>query len=144
MRIVFTFIIGTTLAACSPPSADQIQQRPDLTGTSATIARPPVASENVTASLVTRADFKKRHLDWPLTVEAGELGCTDQARWVKVRGVRYGLNGTASVGRGFPPLDPIWQDDKKMAEDLKAIGAPNEPPIKMNVGDMIAEAGKFC
>lgn len=97
-----------------------------------------------TSSAVSRADFEARGLKWPLSVDQARLGCTDEARWAEVGGTRYGLNGTASVARGFAEVEPIWLEDEAMAENLKALGAPNDPPLRVNIGDMIVEAGKLC
>jgi hypothetical protein len=93
---------------------------------------------------VSRDDFQARGLKWPLTVEEGTLGCTDQARWIEVGGQQFGLNGTASEARGYRPLEAIWAIDKKMAAEFKANDIPNDPPVRINVGDMIEEAGKLC
>lgn len=92
---------------------------------------------------VSRSGFERKGLDWPLTVAEGYLGCTKLSRWVKVGGVKYGLNGSSSE-RGFKEIEPIWQIDQEMADNLEALGAPNDPPIRVNIGDMISEAGKYC
>lgn len=99
------------------------------------------AAEN---DIATKSEFEAKGLKWPLSVTAGTLGCTNQARWIEIDDVQYGLNGTASVERGYSEIDPIWLTDEKMAADLKAAGIPNDPPLKVNIGDMIAEAGKLC
>jgi hypothetical protein len=93
---------------------------------------------------VSREDFETRRLKWPLTAEGGTLGCTDQVRWIEVEGQRFGLDGPASEARGYRALDAIWAVDKKMAAEFKANDIPNDPPVRINVGDMIEEAGKLC
>lgn len=93
---------------------------------------------------VSRTDFQTRGLTWPLTVEEGRIGCTRLARWVESGGVRYGLNGSASKREGYADLSDIWALDEEMAEQLRQAGVPNDPPLRINVGDMIEEAGKFC
>lgn len=106
-------------------------------------ATSPVRTSASPTAIVSRMDFEKRGLKWPLAVEEASLGCTDQSRWVHVDGKRYALNGTAK-GHGYAPLEPIWAVDRKMAEMLEKAGAPNEPPLRVSVGDMIEEAGKLC
>lgn len=95
-------------------------------------------------AIVSRSEFEARGLKWPLTAENGRLGCTRLARWIEVNEVRYGLNGSASEREGYMDLSAIWAVDEKMAADLRKAGIPNEPPLRVNVGDMIEEAGKFC
>ena len=34
--------------------------------------------------------------------------------------------------------------DEEMAAQFKAAGVPNEPPLRINIGDLIEEAGRFC
>ncbi len=100
-------------------------------------------SSDGSVATATRADFEKRGLVWPLTVDRARLGCTKMSRWVEVEGVAYGLNGTAK-GNGYPAPDPVWQIDQRMAEMLKKAGAANETPVRVDIGDMLKEAGKLC
>lgn len=93
---------------------------------------------------VSRQTFASAGLQWPLTVDEATIGCTGNARWVRVGGTSYGLNGIATVGRGYRPLEPIWAIDEAMARDLARAGVPNDPPVRINVGDMIQETGKLC
>lgn len=104
----------------------------------------PSSGSDDDPALVSRSEFKARGLKWPLTAEEGRLGCTRLARWIEVDEVRYGLNGSASEREGYMDLSAIWAVDEKMAADLRKAGLPNEPPLRVNVGDMIEEAGKFC
>lgn len=100
-------------------------------------------SSDGSVATATRADFEKRGLVWPLTVDRARLGCTKMSRWVEVEGVAYGLNGTAK-GNGYPAPDPVWQIDQRMSEMLKKAGAANETPVRVDIGDMLKEAGKLC
>lgn len=93
---------------------------------------------------VSRQDFERAGKRWPLTVEAGTLGCSEPARWIEVGGLRYGLNGFATEERGYKEIEPIWARDEEMAAQLKAASVPNEPPLRVNIGDLIEEAGRFC
>jgi len=93
---------------------------------------------------VSRQTFGAAGLQWPLTVDEATIGCTGNARWVRVGGTSYGLNGFANVGRGYRPLESIWAVDERTAAEYARAGIPNDPPVRINVGDMIQEAGKLC
>lgn len=102
------------------------------------------AGSSSKGKLVSEADFASRGLLWPLTVQSGTVGCDADARWFESGGIRYGLNGTATVERGFKEIEPIWADDAKMNSELAAAGVKSEPLMRVNIGDMIEEAGKQC
>jgi hypothetical protein len=81
---------------------------------------------------------------WPLTVNEGVLGCAGMVRWIEIGGARYGLNGFATVEQGYRKIEPIWAADQAMGAQLKAAGVPNDPPMRVSIGDMIEEAGRLC
>lgn len=118
------------IAGCDVRNGNQVASQP-AAGTAGT-------------GRVTRHDFEARGKRWPLTVDAGTLGCTGVARWVEVDGVRYGLNGFATSERGYREIEPIWAVDAGMVAELKTAGASNDPPVRINIGDMIEEAGTLC
>jgi hypothetical protein len=132
------------VAAIAPKQKVPDEGQPGSPGSGAAAAIEGAQKELKYPALVSRAQFRERGLKWPLTVEEGKLGCTRLARWVEVNGSRYGLNGSASAREGYLDLFQIWAVDEKMAADLRAAGIPNEPPLRVNVGDMIEEAGRFC
>lgn len=90
----------------------------------------------------TRKDFEARHLKWPLTVDAGTLGCEGKAVWFEADGKRYAVNGAAASR--FAAIDPIWAYDEKMATDLRGAGAPDIAPVRISIGDLIDEGLKRC
>ena len=139
MRLTCSLALCAALSSCGP--VQQSQQASALDKIAAQTV--PTGAAKTGRSQVTRADFESRGLKWPLTVDAGELGCTDLSRWVRVNGKQYGLNGTAQ-GHGYSDIEPIWRPDEAMAKALKAAGATDEPPTKVNIGDMISEAGNYC
>ena len=139
MRFTCSLALCAALASCGP-----VPQSPQPSASDAVTPQTvPTGAANLARSHVTRADFESRGLKWPLTVDAGELGCTDLSRWVRVNGKQYGLNGTAQ-GHGYSDIEPIWRPDEAMAQALKAAGGTDEPPTKVSIGDMISEAGKYC
>ena len=101
------------------------------------------------ANLATRADFNAQELKWPLTVDQARLGCTNNSRWAEVDGVKYALNGRAR-GQGYEPVEAIWRVDEAMTQlireelENRGVSSANEPPVRVDIGDMIAEAGKLC
>lgn len=105
--------------------------------------------ENITGAWSTRADFESRDLDWPLTADQARLGCTDTSRWAEVGGVKYALNGRAK-GQGYRPIEPVWRIDEEMTQmirdefERRGVSAEGEPPVRIDIGDMIEEAGKLC
>ena len=137
MRILgFFFLLGLT--SCGSPPSDNSSEQQRIG------ASPSGSPQQVNQAVATRSAFEEDGLEWPLTVEAGQLGCTQLARWVEVDGIRYGLNGVATTARGYEEIEPIWRIDEIMADALAEHGAPNDPPIRISISDMIAEAGKFC
>lgn len=89
-----------------------------------------------------RAVFVAKGLNWPLTVDAGYLGCTGSAIYfTTLDGVSYGVNGAAAQ---YKNIKPIWASDKKMMGELRAAGVKGGPELKVNIGDMIAEGQKLC
>ena len=110
------------------------------------------ASEETTDHSIgtaTREDFESRGLKWPLTATSARLGCTKTSRWAEVEGVKYALNGRAR-SQGYEPTEPIWRIDEEMTrmirEEIERIGgnADDEPPMMIDLGDMIKEAGRLC
>jgi hypothetical protein len=95
---------------------------------------------------VSKSEFEQAGLTWPLSVEAGRIGCDYQERWFQSDdGTRYGLNGTANERRGYADVAPVWLDDERESEALRAAGLKGDAAIiKLSIGDMIAEAGKLC
>ena len=91
----------------------------------------------------TEAEFQGRGLKWPLSVNAGYLGCEGSAVWFATPGgVTYAVNGAAH-GR-YKPIEPIWLTDQKMMNELKAAGASGGPTLRVNIGDLIQEGLKLC
>ena len=138
MRKLLGVAIAMALAGCTAEA--HREQQDNSAGLATGIATSASAGPS---PQVSRSDFEKRGLDWPLTVAEAKLGCTKLSRWVKVEGVKYALNGVSGE-QGYADLTPIWRDDEVMAEALRARGAVDEPPTKVNIGDMIEEAGRFC
>jgi hypothetical protein len=93
---------------------------------------------------VSKAEFESKGLRWPLIVQSGKIGCDGGARWFEAGGIRYGLNGVATVEQGFTDIEPIWAEDAKMNSQLEAAGVTGGPPLRVSIGDMIEEAGKLC
>ncbi|HEX8300156.1 hypothetical protein [Sphingomonas sp.] len=97
----------------------------------------------ILAPNATKAEFEKRGLKWPLSAEAGYLGCDGNAVWFATAdGTTYAVNGAAH-GR-YKPIEPIWSIDQKMMRELKAAGAGGGSPARINIGDLIQEGLKLC
>jgi formyltetrahydrofolate synthetase len=95
---------------------------------------------------VTRAEFERTGLRWPLTVDQGRIGCDGVAAWFRTDdGRTYGLNG-AATGSGFPPIEPIWAIDEKTMGEFNAIAKAGQevPVVRVSIADMISEANKHC
>jgi hypothetical protein len=93
---------------------------------------------------VSKANFESVGKRWPLSMDRGRVGCTGQERWFEAEnGIRYGLNGTADASGKYARVEPIWLPDEKPNGELKAAGATG-PWLKVNIGDLIEEAGHFC
>lgn len=93
---------------------------------------------------VSRADFVGRGLSWPLTVDAGRLGCRARAVWFKAPdGREYAVNGAAS-NKGGADLDLILSVDEETLRLLKAAGADVSFEPRLNPRDLIAEGLKLC
>jgi len=91
----------------------------------------------------TKAEFERRGLKWPLSVNAGYLGCEGSGVWFATTdGTTYAVNGAAH-GR-YKPIEPIWLADQKMMRELKAAGASGGPTLRVNIGDLIQEGLKLC
>lgn len=145
MKLSFIICLCGSLLACDAPKSRGNPSTPDNAQSDLLGSEQPVAANTAAGSAsVTDADFKKKGLKWPLTVEAALLGCTSVgARWAEVGGVKYGLNGRAK-GNGFPDIDPFWREDQVMADFTRSRGIPNDPPVRVSISDMIDEAGKYC
>ena len=105
---------------------------------------PTGSNEAPAQGQVSKASFDSAGKRWPLSVDRGRVGCTGQERWFEAEnGVRYGLNGTADASGKYARVEPIWLPDEKLNAELKAAGATG-PWLKVNIGDLIAEAGRFC
>lgn len=91
---------------------------------------------------VTRAGFEARKLTWPFTVDEGVIGCDREALWFVSGADIYALNGWAVELLGYEMPYDIWQFN----EDLKAAAeaAGLEPQARINIGDVLTEARKFC
>ncbi len=137
MRRTFILIVSALAVSCKPAP-----QKVDAQPTQTRVTQQ--STDDGDPATASQAEFEARGLKWALTKPAGTLGCSAEARWIEIDGIRYGLNGTASEARGYAPLEPIWSIDSKMAADLKAAGLPNDPPLRVSIGDLIAEAGKLC
>lgn len=59
---------------------------------------------------VTRDQFEKDGLTWPLTEDRVVLDCEAGAVSVRTNDGFYGVNGIAT-SKGFPPLDDLQLDD---------------------------------
>lgn len=121
MRAIVTLAAGLALASCGDGSA-------------------PLVGE------VTKAEFEAAGLRWPLTVERGRLGCNGMEYYFLAEdGKRYGLNGLATEKAGYAAIEPIWAIDEKSMSEFRKAGGGEEPPVlRINIGDMIKEAGKTC
>ena len=90
-----------------------------------------------------KADFERRGLAWPLSVNAGYLGCDGNAVWfATLDGVAYAVNGVAD--RRYKRIEPIWLANQKMMAELKAAGASAGSTIRIDIGDLIQEGLKLC
>lgn len=93
---------------------------------------------------VSRADFVERGLSWPLTVDAGRLGCRARAVWFKAPdGREYAVNGMAA-SKGYDRIDPILAVDEETLRLLKAAGADVSFKPRLDPRDLIAEGLKLC
>jgi len=97
---------------------------------------------------VSKDEFSKEGKVWPLTVEVAFVGCTGGARWVKVDGEKYGLNGFATEKNGYSDLTTVWGVDQKLQSQLKEAFTKEEyalaPTMRLNIGDLSEEASKYC
>ncbi|OWJ74145.1 hypothetical protein CDV53_14005 [Haematobacter missouriensis] len=96
---------------------------------------------------VTRASFEARGLDWPLTVDAGQLGCKGRngfgAVWFKTKdGKAYAVNGIAQ--KDFAKLEPIWAVDEDSLRIIKLAGGKVDYLPRVSSGDLISEGLKLC
>jgi hypothetical protein len=119
------------LIGCDAPTSNQSSHR----AANATVPDMAVAS---------KASFEARGERWPLTVSSGTLGCTGDARWIEVDGVRYGLNGFATAARGYRDIESIWAFDEEMARQMTEAGAGEAPATRINIGELIQAAGRLC
>jgi hypothetical protein len=90
----------------------------------------PTASPEPTVALppprpsgdVSRVEFGDT---WPLTVEAGELLCVNQAVVFSTGGITYAVNGTAKDRAdelGWQDIAPIWADgDAGLKKDMSPL-----------------------
>lgn len=95
---------------------------------------------------VSRTEFEGAGLVWPVSVERGEVGCTDLAAWFRTaNGRTYGLNGFASTERGYADLEPIWLEDG-VANAAWRENTGTEPtyPTRLSIGDLLDRANGFC
>ena len=127
-------ILALGLSGCGGETADADE---DMLGMESQIEN----GERFGSPIATRADFEARGLDWPLTVDSGRLGCTKLARWIEVEGMKYGLNGIATEGRGYREIEAIWRIDERTADQFIEAGVE---PLKINIGDMSEQASLFC
>ncbi len=79
---------------------------------------------------VSRAEFGD---DWPLTVEAGELLCIDQAVVLDTGGITYAVNGTAKD-----------RADESGWQDIEAIWADGDAGLKKDIGPLIERGLALC
>jgi hypothetical protein len=88
----------------------------------------------------TKSDYERRGLKWPLSVDAGYLGCDGSAVWfATLEGATYAVNGVA-LSR-YKPIDPIWLPDKKLME---SVGVHGGPTVRISIGDLVEEGLKHC
>jgi hypothetical protein len=127
------------LAGCDAPGGTAAGNSTPMGDTAA-----PEAPAAVDRTHVSRAAFEERGERWPLTVESGKIGCTDEARWFEHDGTRYGLNGLASQDRGYRDLEPIWAIDEELMARLRAAGAEPDFVSRISIGTLITKAGKLC
>jgi hypothetical protein len=88
-----------------------------------------------TETPITRADLGAQ---WPLTVDAGVVGC-ERGKAIKLvaGGKTYALNGTAQayskqLGFGWQPVAAIWRDN------------PDIPGTKVSIAPLIAKGQALC
>lgn len=104
--------------------------------------------------IVTEAEFVAAGKLWPLTIAAGEVGCTPNSEdrrgdavWFKAPdGTQYGLNSYASAEKGFADLIPIWAEDEKMNAKLAAAFPGQALPTRnrLSIGDLAERAFTMC
>ena len=75
---------------------------------------------NANRRKVTKEEFGDK---WPLTVDEGEIECIQKSPRISIRlfhhgGKTYALNGIAQ-SLGYPPIDPIWKNDRKLGAGVK-------------------------
>jgi hypothetical protein len=71
---------------------------------------------------VSEAEFTAQGLTWPLTVSSAVVGCDPVDRlWVKVDGVRYGLNGLASRQLGYSDLRPLRRMNEQQMSEMQKM-----------------------
>lgn len=98
--------------------------------------------KSAATSNITKEDFEKRGLKWPLSVNSGYLKCKGGCvTFTTLDSKTYGVNGIARSR--YIPIEPIWLFDEKMMADLKSVGAPDSE-VRINIGDLIDEGLKLC
>jgi hypothetical protein len=105
----------------------EVAQAPTPTATAEPTPRlpPPRPSGDVS-----RAEFGDK---WPLTVEAGELLCIDQAVVLDTGGITYAVNGTAKD-----------RADASGWQDIEAIWADGDAGLKKDIGPLIERGLALC
>lgn len=81
-------------------------------------------------SEVSKVEFERSGLVWPLTVQQGRVGCSGLETWFEWNGTKYGLNGFATPAKGYRELEIIW---------LTA-----DPGPRANLGDLMSVADEQC
>lgn len=132
--IVAIAMVGTAaLLACSNQKVDK-----------------PDRSKIVSSIEVSKSEFEKDGLKWPILADKAIIGClpdpnypSNKIAWVSVDGVQYGLNGVATSKPGYSDITPIWLLDEKAN---KAIGSKtgSRAKIRVSLDDMVQKALPVC
>jgi hypothetical protein len=107
--------------------------------------RPTEAARKL--GFVSRAQFESAGEKWPLSVDAGFVGCTGTgARWFETRnGQRFGLNGLASSRNGYEDIKPIWLENKEFNERMTVEnGGSPTTTIRISIFDLSQAAAAHC
>lgn len=88
---------------------------------------------------ISKNDFARQGLTWPLTVDMAWIGCEPpELLWLAAKGKRYGLNGMGQIHLELERFDEIWAID----ESYPAV--PGQDRLKVQPSDLLNEARKLC
>lgn len=100
---------------------------------------------------VSRAKFEATGKQWPLTVDAGRVGCKSldldaEERWVEAGGVKYGLNSFATTNKGYADITPIWRENVRLTKEVEAMfrGQKLKSVNRISIGGLSDLASTAC